>query len=95
MDDMNKKLKIRKVMKEVVFKTFFECNTTTEEEILKSAYETLKRKINAVKTIEDEIIDLSNDEKLIKDIIIIESNEFEIEAKSIGYFGKISQNTTT
>ena len=82
MDDMNKKLKIRKVMKEVVFKTFFECNTTTEEEILKSAYENLKRKINAVKTIEDEIIDLSNDEKLIKDIIIIESNEFEIEAKS-------------
>ena len=81
MNDMNKKLKIRKVMKEVVFKTFFECNTTTEEEILKSAYETLKRKINAVKTIEDEIIDLSNDEKLIKNIII-ESNEFEIEAKS-------------
>ena len=81
MDDVNKRLRIRKVLKEVVFKTFAECNTTTEEEKLKSAYETLKRKINAVKTIEDEIVDISNDEKLIEDIII-ESNEFEIEAKS-------------
>ena len=44
-----KKLKIRKVLKEVVFKIFAECNTTTEEEELKSAYETLKRKINALK----------------------------------------------
>ena len=41
-----------------------------------SHYETLKRKINAVKTIEDKIIDISNDEKLIEDIII-ENNEFE------------------
>ena len=81
MDDVNKKPRIRKVLKEVVFKTFAECNTTTEEEKLKSVYETLKRKINAVKTIEDEIIDISNDEKLIEDIIV-ESNEFEIEAKS-------------
>ena len=81
MDDVNKRLRIRKVLKEVVFKTFAECNTTTEEEKLASAYETLKRKINAVKIIEDEIVDISNDEKLIEDIII-ESNEFEIEAKS-------------
>ena len=81
MDDMNKKIRIRKVLKEVVFKTFAKCNTTTEEEKSKSAYETLKRKINAVKTIEDEIIDISNDETLIEDIIM-ESNEFEIEAKS-------------
>ena len=41
-----------------------------------SHYEILRRKINAVKTIEDEIIDISNDEKLIEDIII-ESSEFE------------------
>ena len=41
----------------------------------------MKRKINAVKTTEDEIIDISHDEKLIEDIII-ESNEFKIEAKS-------------
>ena len=83
---MNKKLRIRKVLKEAVFKTFSECNTATEEEKSKSAYETLKRKINAVETIENEIIDISNDEKLIEDIII-ESNEFEIEVKSkIGYY---------
>ena len=69
------------MLKEVVFKTFAECNTTTEEERLwKSAYENFKRKINAVKTIEDEIIDISNVEKRIEDIII-ESNEFEIKAK--------------
>ena len=41
-----------------------------------SHYEILKRKINVVKAIEDEMIDISNDEKLIEDIII-ESNEFE------------------
>ena len=58
MDDVNKKLRIRK---EVVFKTFAECNTT---------YETLKRKTNAVKTIEDEIIDISNDKKLISNILL-------------------------
>ena len=32
MDDVNKKLKIRKVLKEVVFKTFAECNAKAEEE---------------------------------------------------------------
>ena len=31
-DDVNKKLKIREVLKGVVFKTFAECNTTTQEE---------------------------------------------------------------
>ena len=78
---MNKKLRIRKVLKEIVFKTFSECNRRRE-----SAYETFKRKINAVETIENEIIDISNDEKLIEDIII-ESNEFEIEVKSkIDYY---------
>ena len=80
MDDVNKKLIIRKVLKEVVFKTFAECNTATEEEKLKSACVTLKRKINT-ETIEDEIIDISNYEKFIEDIII-ESNEFEIKTKS-------------
>ena len=49
-DDVNNKLKIRKVLKEVVFNTFAGCNTTTEEERIKSDYETLK--INAVKTID-------------------------------------------
>ena len=39
MDDVDKKLIIRKVLKEVVFKTFAECNTVTEEEKLKSACE--------------------------------------------------------
>ena len=81
MNDVNKKLKIRKVLKEVVFKTFAKCSTTTEEGKLKLAYETLKRKINSFRTIEEEIINISNDEKLIEDIIT-ESNEFEIEAKS-------------
>ena len=43
-DDVNKKLKIRKLLKGVVFKTFGEYNTTTQEE----------------KVIEDEINDISN-----------------------------------
>ena len=69
MDDVNKKLIIRKVLKEVVFKTFAECNTSTEEEKLKSACETLKRKINT-ETIEDEIIDISNYENLSKILLL-------------------------
>ena len=40
-----------------------------------------KKKINAIKTIEDEIINILNDEKLVEDIVI-KSNKFEIEAKS-------------
>ena len=62
MDDQNKKLKIKKVLKLVVSKTFANCNTTAKEEKLRSAYKTSKRKINAVETIKDEIIDISNDE---------------------------------
>ena len=81
MDGVNKKLKIRKVLKDIVFKAFTECNTTAEEAKLNSVYETLKRKINAIKTIEGEIINILNDEKLVEDIII-KSNEFEIKAKS-------------
>ena len=42
MDDANKKLKIRKMMKEVV-KTFSKCNATAEEEKLRSAYEDKRR----------------------------------------------------
>ena len=57
MDDVNKKLKIRKRLDEVVFKTSPKCNTATEEKKSKSVYETLKRKINVVKTIEDKIRD--------------------------------------
>ena len=82
-------------MKEVVSKIFAKCNTTAEEEKLKSAYETLERKINAVKTIEDEIVDISNNEKLIEDIVI-ESNEFEIEAKSkLATLERLGENATT
>ena len=62
MDDQNKKLKIKKVLKLVVSKTFADCNTTAKEEKLRSAYKTSKRKINTVETIKEEIIDISNDE---------------------------------
>ena len=44
MDGVNKKLKIRKVLKDIVFKAFTECNTTAEEAKLNSVYETLKKK---------------------------------------------------
>lgn len=56
-------------------------NVTQEQrEKLKSVYETLKRKINPVKTIEDKIINVSNSEKLMEHVIM-KSNEFKIEAK--------------
>lgn len=79
MDDANKNLKIRKLLKDVVFKRFAECNTRTEKK-LKSVYETLKRKINPVKNIEDKIINVLSSEKLMEHVIM-KSNEFKIEAK--------------
>ena len=41
----------------------------------------MEKKNKRLKTIEDEIIVISDDEKLIEDIII-ERNEFEVKAKS-------------
>ena len=56
-------------------------NVTQEQrEKLKSVYETLKRKINPVKTIEDKIINVSNSENLMEHVIM-KTNEFKIEAK--------------
>ena len=86
---MNKKLKIRKALKQLLFKTFVECNATAEEDKLRSDYETFKRrKINAVKTIEDEIIEILNDEKLIE-YITMESNEFGIFWDEFENFGNL------
>ena len=82
MDEVNKKLKTMEVYKDLAIKTFAECNAKTEEGKWKSIYETLKRNINAVKTIEDEIINISKDEKLTGDIII-EDNEFERKSKDL------------
>lgn len=56
-------------------------NATQEQrEKLKSVYETLKRKINPVKNIEDKIINVLSSEKLMEHVII-KSNKFKIEAK--------------
>ena len=82
MNEVNKKLKTMEVYKDLAIKTFVECNATTEEGKWKSIYETLKRNINAVKTIEDKIINVSKDEKLTGDIII-EGNEFERKSKDL------------
>ena len=49
-------------------------------EILSSYQDTLKRKINAVKTLEDEILELENDPAIIE-AILTESTKFEIESK--------------
>ena len=49
-------------------------------EIFSSYQDTLKRKINAVKTLEDEILELENDPAVIE-AILTESTKFEIESK--------------
>ena len=49
-------------------------------EIFSSYQDTLKRKINAVKTLEDEILELENDPAIIE-AILTESTKFEIESK--------------
>ena len=49
-------------------------------EILSSYQDTLKCKINAVKTLEDEILELENDPALTE-AILTESTKFEIESR--------------
>ena len=88
MDKLQKKHKIRDALKNVIYQSLNEAlqlieKEETEENVekLNSYRETLKRKIGAVKTLEDEIIELEEDEgNLVK--IIEESNTFEIECKA-------------
>ena len=88
MDKLQKKHKIRDALKNVIYQSLNEAlqlieKYETEENVekLNSYRETLKRKIGAVKTLEDEIIELEeNAGNLVK--IIEESNTFEIECKA-------------
>ena len=88
MDKLQKKHKIRDALKNVIYQSLNEAlqlieKEETEENVekLNSYRETLKRKIGAVKTLEDEIIELEENEgNLVK--IIEESNTFEIECKA-------------
>ena len=84
---IRKKQKIRDVLKNVVEKAFLEAEDITKNEdetrleTISSYYETLKRKLAAIKKIEEEIVDASDDENIIE-IILNESTTFEINMQA-------------
>ena len=80
---------VRKVLNNIIATTFQEAqgylnedatNTNETIEILSSYQETLKRKINAAKTLEDQILELEYDPATIE-AILTGSTKFGIESK--------------
>ena len=81
------KVNVRKVLKNIIATTLQEAQGYLNEdatnetlEILSFHQDKLKRKINAVKTLEDEILELENDPARIE-AILTERAKFEIESK--------------
>ena len=81
------KVNVRKVLKNIIATTLQEAQGYLNEdatnetlEILPFHQDKLKRKINAVKTLEDEILELENDPARIE-AILTEHAKFEIESK--------------
>ena len=86
-DVLAKKVNVRKVLKNIIATTLQEAQGYLNEgatyetmEILSSHQHTLKRKINAIKTLEDETLELENDPTIVE-AILTESTKFEIESK--------------
>ena len=81
------KVNVRKVLKNIIATKLQEAQGYLNEdatnetlEILSFHQDKLKRKINAVKTLEDEILELENDPARIE-AILTEHAKFEIESK--------------
>ena len=81
------KANVRKVLKNIIATTLHEAQgylnedaTSETLEILSFYQDKLKRKINAVKTLEDEILELENESAIIE-AILTERAKFEIESK--------------
>ena len=75
-ENINKKYKVGKVLKEVVEKLFKQAEASIEknpeeniQENIQSVAEVLKKKIAAIKTLEDEIVDLETNTEHIEQII--------------------------
>ena len=86
-DAVAKKVNVKIVMKNIIATTLQEAQSYLNEdatnetiEILSSYQDTLKRKINAVKTLEDEILELENNPAVIE-AILTESTKFKYESK--------------
>ena len=86
-EKINKKYSIRKILKEVVEKEFHKANELIKSNVkdktegLKSIAEVLKRKSAAIKTLEEEIVELENNHENIAQIID-DGTTFEIECKT-------------
>ena len=98
-DALAKKVNVRTVLKNVIATTlqkaqgYLNEDTTNETIEISSSYQdTLKRKINAVKTLEDKILELEND-PAIMEAILTKSTKFEIENK--GKLNLITKFTAT
>lgn len=81
-ENMNKKYEVRKVLKEVVEKSFKQAEASigneTEENIqenIQSVVDVLKKKIAAIETLEYEIVDLETNTEKIEQI----TNEEQIQ----------------
>ena len=81
------KANVRKVLKNIIATTLHEAQgylnedaTSETLEILSFYQDKLKRKINAVKTLEDEILELENNPAVIE-AILTESTKFKYESK--------------
>ena len=86
-DALVKKINVRKILKNIVATTLQEAQgylnedaTNESIEILSSYQDKLKRKINAVKTLEDEILELENDPAIIE-ATLTESTKCKIESE--------------
>ena len=92
----SKKVIVREVLKNIIATTLQEAqcylnedatNTNETMKILSSYQDTLKRKINAAKTLEDKILELKHDPATIETILTV-STKFEIES-----MGKLNLTT--
>ena len=85
---LKKKFDLRKIFKEVVAKCLEEAKDVMEKEVtearldmLNSYHKTLKKKLSAIKTLEDEICELETD-ITVNEAVINESTLFEISFKA-------------
>ena len=85
---LKKKFDLRKIFKDVVVKCLEEARDAMEQEVteerldmLTSYHETLKKKLSAIKTLQDEICKLETDVNVIE-AVVNESTLFEISSKA-------------
>ena len=78
---MERKLKIRDILKDVIEKTLKSVEENDEEIKIVNYIEVVKKKLLVVKKLEEEIIEISDDTEILERIIN-ESTEYEVLIKT-------------